>query len=141
MVEAQICVMFLRSKIRRKDGETVWRSSGLSGDVLAGILLKAMYLRPVQVARLHVEKVYTLGTAGGVDIEVEALLAGPGFSNATSRWRNLRICGSLTSGTKSRTQKMQKSTEKMHKKCGANACIFMVPGPGFSRRRRVGGQP
>jgi len=54
-------------------GETVWRSSGLSGDVLAGILLKAMYLRPVQVARFHVEKVYTLGTAGRVDIEVEAL--------------------------------------------------------------------
>jgi hypothetical protein len=54
-------------------GETVWRSSGLSGDVLAGTLLKAMRLRPVQVARLHIEKVYTLGTAGRVDIKIEAL--------------------------------------------------------------------
>lgn len=54
-------------------GGTVWRSSGLPASVLAGILLKAMRLRPVQVARLHIEKVNTLGTAGRVDIKIEAL--------------------------------------------------------------------
>jgi len=53
-------------------GRVVWRSSGLSADVVAGILIKAMFLRHGQVVRLHVERIYTLQT-GRVDIVIEAL--------------------------------------------------------------------
>jgi len=53
-------------------GGVVPRSSGLPANVLAGILIRAMRLRPVQVARLHVDKVFSLA-AGHIDITIETL--------------------------------------------------------------------
>ena len=49
-------------------GETVWRDTGLSADVVADILIGAMGLRRGQVVRLHVERVYTSQAFGHVDI-------------------------------------------------------------------------
>ncbi len=52
-------------------GKTVWRTTGLSATVIVDILLAAMGL--VQVVRLHVEKVFTLGPTGRIDITIERL--------------------------------------------------------------------
>ena len=54
-------------------GETVWRPAGLSGDMIADILIRAMRLRPVQVCKLFVEKTYAVGPAGHIEITVEQL--------------------------------------------------------------------
>jgi hypothetical protein len=57
-----------------KAGGVVWRSSGLAADVVANILIRGMHLRTGQVARLCVEKTFTLQPFGHVDITVEALV-------------------------------------------------------------------
>lgn len=54
-------------------GGVVWRDTGLPATEIAAILIRAMGLRRGQVTRLNIERVYTLGPAGRVDIEIESL--------------------------------------------------------------------
>jgi hypothetical protein len=54
-------------------GKTVWRETGLPGTTIADIMIAAMRLRPGQVVQLHIEKAFTPGRAGHIDIMVEVL--------------------------------------------------------------------
>jgi hypothetical protein len=60
-----------RKQAALEAGGVVYRDTGLPATEIADILIRAMGLRRGQVARLVVERVYTLGPAGRVDIEVE----------------------------------------------------------------------
>jgi len=60
------------SRRRLEAGETVWRDTGLSADVVADILIGAMGLRCGQVVKLSAEKVFALKT-GCIDIAITHL--------------------------------------------------------------------